>query len=484
MLDLLRLRLLRMGRREKRLLQVLADVLLIWLSLLMAFMLRLGWDDLPPWDDGFIWLFVFAPLTALPFLIRMGLYRAVLRYIGNEALLTIFKAISLGVLLFAAVLFAFRNEFLIPRSVIFSYWWLCLVFLGGLRLLLRQFFLGNWFFSGMPARGRQDLPRVAIYGAGATGNQLLAALRQQRSLLPVAFIDDDATLRKRVIAGLRVYGPDDVERMLAELGVSEILLALPSASRVRRREVIEALEPLPVHVRSVPGIVDIAAGRVNVADLQEVDVADLLGRDAVEPRVDLLHRCIERQVVLVTGAGGSIGSELCRQILLSGPRTLLLFEHSEFNLYAIHGELQQQIQRQALPIELVPILGSVRDFAHLREVMCLWRVATVYHAAAYKHVPMVEHNVVEGVQNNVLGTLNAARAAVEAAVANFVLISTDKAVRPTMSWGPPSVWRKWCCRPSPAKRRCRPVAASRARCPCVRALPWCASAMCWALPAQ
>ncbi len=162
MLDLLRLRLLRMGRREKRLLQVLADVLLIWLSLLMAFMLRLGWDDLPPWDDGFIWLFVFAPLTALPFLIRMGLYRAVLRYIGNEALLTIFKAISLGVLLFAAVLFAFRNEFLIPRSVIFSYWWLCLVFLGGLRLLLRQFFLGNWFFSGMPARGRQDLPRGAI----------------------------------------------------------------------------------------------------------------------------------------------------------------------------------------------------------------------------------------------------------------------------------------------------------------------------------
>ena len=435
MLDLLRLRLLRMGRREKRLLQVLADVLLIWLSLLMAFMLRLGWDDLPPWDDGFIWLFVFAPLTALPFLIRMGLYRAVLRYIGNEALLTIFKAISLGVLLFAAVLFAFRNEFLIPRSVIFSYWWLCLVFLGGLRLLLRQFFLGNWFFSGMPARGRQDLPRVAIYGAGATGNQLLAALRQQRSLLPVAFIDDDATLRKRVIAGLRVYGPDDVERMLAELGVSEILLALPSASRVRRREVIEALEPLPVHVRSVPGIVDIAAGRVNVADLQEVDVADLLGRDAVEPRVDLLHRCIERQVVLVTGAGGSIGSELCRQILLSGPRTLLLFEHSEYNLYAIHGELQQQIQRQALPIELVPILGSVRDFAHLREVMCLWRVATVYHAAAYKHVPMVEHNVVEGVQNNVLGTLNAARAAVEAAVANFVLIRTDKAVRPTNVMG-------------------------------------------------
>ena len=210
MLELLRLRLLRVGRRQKRLLQVVADVLLIWMSLLMAFMLRLGWDDLPRWDSGFLWLFFFAPLTALPFLVRMGLYRAVLRYIGNEALLTIFKAVSLGVLLFALVLFAFNNEFLIPRSVIFSYWWLCLVFLGGLRLLLRQFFLGDWFFSDRHPGARADIPRVAIYGAGAAGNQLLAALRQQHSVLPVAFIDDDPTLHKRVIAGLRVYGAQDV----------------------------------------------------------------------------------------------------------------------------------------------------------------------------------------------------------------------------------------------------------------------------------
>lgn len=435
MLELLRLRLLRVGRRQKRLLQVVADVLLIWMSLLMAFMLRLGWDDLPRWDSGFLWLFFFAPLTALPFLVRMGLYRAVLRYIGNEALLTIFKAVSLGVLLFAVVLFAFNNEFLIPRSVIFSYWWLCLVFLGGLRLLLRQFFLGDWFFSDRHLGGRADIPRVAIYGAGAAGNQLLAALRQQHSVLPVAFIDDDPTLHKRVIAGLRVYGAEDVQAMTGELGVSEILLALPSVPRGRRREILEGLEPLPVHVRSIPGIVDIAAGRVNVADLQEVDIADLLGRDAVEPRAELLHRCIERKVVMVTGAGGSIGSELCRQILQGNPKTLLLFEHSEFNLYSIHTELQQQIQRQAISVELVPILGSVQDFAHLHGVMQVWRVDTVYHAAAYKHVPMVEHNVIEGVQNNVMGTLNAARSAVEAAVANFVLISTDKAVRPTNVMG-------------------------------------------------
>ncbi|PYC29560.1 hypothetical protein DMO17_02375 [Aquipseudomonas alcaligenes] len=430
-----RKQLLLLSLGQKRLLQVVADVLLIWLALLMAFMLRLGWDDLPRWESGFLWLFFFAPLTALPFLVRMGLYRAVLRYIGNEALLTIFKAVSLGVLLFAVVLFAFNNEFLIPRSVIFSYWWLCLVFLGGLRLVLRQFFLGDWFFSDQHPRSRTDIPRVAIYGAGAAGNQLLAALRQQHSVLPVAFIDDDPALHKRVIAGLRVYGSADVEAMVGELGVSEILLALTSVSRGRRREILEQLEPLPVHVRSIPGIVDIAAGRVSVADLQEVDIADLLGRDAVEPRVDLLNRCIERQVVMVTGAGGSIGSELCRQILLGHPQTLLLFEHSEFNLYAIHAELEQQIKHQALSVELVPILGSVQDFAHLLKVMRLWRVDTIYHAAAYKHVPMVEHNVIEGVHNNVMGTLNAARAAIETAVANFVLISTDKAVRPTNVMG-------------------------------------------------
>lgn len=423
------------SRRQKRVIQVLVDVLLIWLALLMAFMLRLGWDDLPRWDSGFLWLFVFAPLTALPFLIRMGLYRAVLRYIGNEALLAIFKAISLGALSFALILFAFHDVFLIPRSVIFSYWSLCLLLLGGLRLLLRQFFVGDWFAPGVRAERGRDLPRVAIYGAGAAGNQLLAALRQQKSMLPVAFIDDDAALHKRVIAGLRVYSPGRITRMTAELGVDEILLAMPSAARARRREILESLESMPLRIRSVPGIVDIATGRVSVADLQEVEIADLLGRDAVEPRIELLHRCIERQVVLVTGAGGSIGSELCRQILLNGPSTLLLYEHSEFNLYAIHGELQQQIKRQALSVDLVPVLGSVRDFLHLREVMSLWQVDTVYHAAAYKHVPMVEHNVVEGVQNNVIGTFNAARSAVEAGVANFVLISTDKAVRPTNVMG-------------------------------------------------
>ncbi|WP_071871026.1 polysaccharide biosynthesis protein [Atopomonas hussainii] len=435
MLEVVRVTLLKLSRRQKRVLQVLADVVLLWLALLMAFLLRLGWDDLPAWDSGFLWLFVFAPLTAVPFLIRFGLYRAVLRYIGNEALSAMFKAISLGVLAFALVLFAYSQQFLIPRSVIFSYWWLCLVFLGGIRLLLRQFFLGDWFFSQATHKAPGSLPRVAIYGAGSSGNQLLAALRQQKSLLPVAFIDDDPTLHKRVIAGLRVYSRQQAIKMFAELGVQEILLAMPSASRARRREVIESLEDLPVHVRTVPGIVDIASGRVDVADLQEVDIVDLLGRDAVAAEHTLLHRCIEQQAVMVTGAGGSIGSELCRQILAVGPRTLILFEHSEYNLYAIHAELQAQISRQGLTVALVPILGSVRDVQHVLKVLKSWQVNTVYHAAAYKHVPMVEHNVAEGVLNNVTGTLNVACAAIEAGVANFVLISTDKAVRPTNVMG-------------------------------------------------
>jgi len=256
-----------------------------------------------------------------------------------------------------------------------------------------------------------------------------------RAMRAVAFVDDDAGVANRVIAGLRVYTPKHIQQMIDETGADEILLAMPSISRARRREILDALEPYALHVRSVPGFTDLASGRVKVEDIQEVDIADLLGRDAVPPRQDLFERCIKNQVVLVTGAGGSIGSELCRQILASGARTLLLFEHSEFNLYSIHAELQQRIERESLPIKLVPILGSIRNFERLFDILQTWRVNTVYHAAAYKHVPMVEHNVAEGVLNNLVGTLNAAQASIKAGVANFVLISTDKAVRPTNVMG-------------------------------------------------
>ena len=274
-----------------------------------------------------------------------------------------------------------------------------------------------------------------IYGAGSAGNQLVAALRMGRAMRPVAFIDDDPGIANRTIAGLRVYTPKHISQMIDETGADEILLAMPSTSRGRRRQILETLEAFPLHVRSIPGFMDLASGRVKVEDVQEVDIADLLGRDAVPPQQALFERCIRNQVVMVTGAGGSIGSELCRQILLNGPATLLLFEHSEFNLYSIHSELESRIKRESLPLRLVPILGSIRNASRLADVLCTWKVDTVYHAAAYKHVPMVEHNIAEGVLNNLMGTLNTAQAAIKAGVTNFVLISTDKAVRPTNVMG-------------------------------------------------
>ena len=367
------------------------------------------------------------------------MYRAVMRYFGNDALLAIVKAVSVSTMLLAlAVYWRADAPKLIPRSMVFNYWWLSLLLLGGLRLLMRQYFMGDWFSAESPSKfkGRDaGLPRVAVYGAGAAGNQLVAALRLGRAMRPVAFIDDDSNLCNRSIAGLRVYSPKHIQQMIDETGADEILLAIPSATRGRRREVLETLEPYPLHVRSVPGFMDLASGRVKVEDIQEVDVADLLGRDAVPPQQALFERCIRDKVVMVTGAGGSIGSELCRQILSNKPDVLLLFEHSEFNLYSIHIELERVIARTSLPVRLVPILGSIRNPERLLDVLRTWQVETVYHAAAYKHVPMVEHNIAEGVLNNIFGTMHVAQAAVQVGVANFVLISTDKAVRPTNVMG-------------------------------------------------
>ncbi|MDX5371143.1 MAG: polysaccharide biosynthesis protein [Pseudomonadaceae bacterium] len=426
-------------RRYKRLLQVGTDILICWAALWLAFWVRLGSDRLiNPLGEHF-WLFAAAPLIAIPIYIRSGMYRAVLRYLGNDALVTIFKAVTVSALLLALLVYWNKNvPAVVPRSLVFNYWWLSLFLAGGLRLLMRQYFMGDWFnvrAAMSLASGDDGLPRVAVYGAGTAGNQLVAALRMGRSMRPVAFIDDDDNIATRVIAGLKVYKPKHIAQLISETGAQEILLAIPSASRARRKEVLQFLEAFPLHIRSVPGIMDLASGRVRVDDIQEVDIADLLGRDAVPPKAELFERCIRDKVVMVTGAGGSIGSELCRQLIASLPRTLVLFEHAEFNLYSIHSELEELIRRKSLPIRLVPILGSVRAQEQLLDVMRVWGVHTVYHAAAYKHVPMVEHNIAEGVRNNVFGTLSAAQAALKAGVEHFVLISTDKAVRPTNIMG-------------------------------------------------
>ncbi|WP_070412012.1 polysaccharide biosynthesis protein [Pseudomonas lundensis] len=431
--------LLSLSRREKRVLQVITDVVLVWIALWLAFFVRLGMDEMINPLKIHTWLFICAPLIAIPLFIRFGMYRAVMRYFGNDALIAIIKAVSLSSLILAVVVYWYSNhDNVVPRSIIFNYWWLSLIMLGGLRLGMRQYFLGDWFAAAqhVPFTSRDDgLPRVAIYGAGAAGNQLVAALRMGRVMRPVAFIDDDESIADRVISGLQVFKPDHIQQMIDRTGAQELLLAIPSSSRGRRREILGLLEGFPLHVRSVPGFMDLASGRVKVDDIQEVDIADLLGRDAVPAQGELLEHCIKGQSVLVTGAGGSIGSELCRQILALRPTTLLLFEHSEFNLYSILSELEQRVNRESLSVRVLPILGSVRNQSKLLDVMRTWNVDTVYHAAAYKHVPMVEHNIAEGVLNNVIGTLNTAQAALQAGVANFVLISTDKAVRPTNVMG-------------------------------------------------
>ena len=431
-------RLLKLRRRYKRILQVLADIVLVWVALWLAFVVRLGIDQpIDPFGD-YAWLFAIAPVIAIPIFINLGMYRAVMRYFGNEALVSIFKAVSLSALGLTVYVYLYRPDVLVPRSLIFNYWWLSLLMIGGLRLFMRQYFLGDWFMAGQHVpflRQDDNLPKVAVYGGGAAGNQLVAALRMGKVMRPVAFIDDDDGIANRVIAGLKVYKSRDIDKLIEDTGATEVLLAIPSASRARRREILTALEAYPVHVRTVPGFMDLASGRVSVSDLQEVDIIDLLGRDPVPAQQALFERCIRGQVVMVTGAGGSIGSELCRQILTSQPAALVLFEHSEFNLYSIQGELEKQIQKDGRVVRLIPILGSVRNSERLLDVMRTWSVQTVYHAAAYKHVPIVEHNVAEGVLNNVLGTLQTAQAAVQAGVEHFVLISTDKAVRPTNVMG-------------------------------------------------
>lgn len=440
---MLKEKLINLNYRQKRTIQIVADVALLSLALWLALFLRLGDEGWLRPENGQGWLFLLGPLLAIPLYVRMGMYRSVMRHFGNVALYCIGKAVTFGFIAFAFVLLVAKDfgwDVLFPRSAYFSYWALSLFLIGGLRLLAREYFMGDWLTAGLPSlRQVKDTEKggkpVAIYGAGAAGLQLLASLKVGRMYTAVAFVDDDPLLVGRSIAGLPVYSGNQVGKMVVEKGAAEIMMAMPSAPRSRRQEILASLQGHGVHVRTIPGIMDLASGKVKVDDLQEVDIADLLGRDQVPPDESLFQRCIKGQAVMVTGAGGSIGSELCRQIVLSQPTTLVLFEHSEFALYKIHSELEVWIRSRKLPITLVPIMGSIRNYGRLQDVIGAWNINTIYHAAAYKHVPMVEHNIAEGIMNNVFGTLNAAQAAIKCQVENFVLISTDKAVRPTNVMG-------------------------------------------------
>ena len=418
-------RILAWPRAVKQLVVVLMDVVLSLLATWLAFSLRL--DNLNWPQDAQLRVYLLAPLLAIPVFIRLGLYRAIFRYTGQAALLTTAKAVAIYAALLLGLLLWARWEN-VPRSLGVLQPLIFLLLVGGSRALARFWLAGQ----GRTASGPE---RFLIYGAGMAGAQTAAALGMGGSHMLMGFVDDDPAKIGRNINGVHVHASAEVSELVRKLGVTDILLALPSLSRERRNRIIESLRPLPVHIRTLPGLADLASGRVTVQDFRELDIEDLLGRDPVPPDAELLARDLAHKTVLVTGAGGSIGSELCRQILRQQPARLLLLDHSEYALYSIHQELEQLCRLEGIAADLTPLLGSVNHEVRLREICGAYRPHTVYHAAAYKHVPMVESNPAEGARNNVFGTLNMARVARDSGVTRFVLVSTDKAVRPTNIMG-------------------------------------------------
>ena len=421
-------RMIGLSRVNKQLIMLFVDSVILVLILLASFSIRLGHWYFPQSD--LIWVIFGAPVVASIIFVRFGLYRAVIRYVGFKALWSIVQAVSLYALVWGVIGFMVAVDG-IPRSVILINWALSLLAIGGFRFVARWLLTrdGNLKSS---AQSGANCKKVLVYGAGDAGIQLVSALVHSSEYKPVGFIDDLKELQGHQITGLNVYSIDVIEGVISKLNVDEVLIAMPSASRTKRLAVIDQLEPYPVHVRMLPGVAELAQGKVSIGDLREVSIKDLLGRDTVEANKELLSKNITDKVVVVTGAGGSIGSELCRQIVFLKPKALILYEMSELALYTIEKELSNI---GMYSMDIYPILGSVNNKTRLTNVFKRFDVDTVYHAAAYKHVPMVEFNNTEGVDNNVFGTLTCAQVAIDTGVETFVLISTDKAVRPTNTMG-------------------------------------------------
>lgn len=413
-------------RAAKRLVVIGLDVALALLATWIAFTLRL--DALHQPTGAQWWVYGLAPVLAVPVFVRFGLYRAIFRYTGQAALVATAQAVAVYAVLLSAILL-WQQWPMVPRSLGVLQPLIYLLLVGASRAFAR------FWLAGLSNASGSDSGRLLIFGAGTAGVQTATALGISRQFTLVGFVDDDVAKVGRSINGVPVYPAVDMPQLVQSQRVTDILLAMPSASRDRRNRIIASLAGLPVHVRTLPSFGDLASGRVAVQDFKDLDIEDLLGREPVPPRGDLLAQDLTGQVVLVTGAGGSIGGELTRQIVLQQPRQLLLLDHNEFGLYTIHQELEAFCAVMHLGVELVPLLGSVVDLARLHALCAQYRPATVYHAAAYKHVPLVEGNAGIGVENNVFGTLHMAQAAMAAGVRRFVLISTDKAVRPTNVMG-------------------------------------------------
>ncbi|PMR71857.1 polysaccharide biosynthesis protein [Halomonas heilongjiangensis] len=415
----------RLHRRVKRCIELLVDTLLLSTSFCLALVLKQ--DSLAALLAPETWSALLLGIPVSLFvLVQLGFYRTVIRYsyLNMGSLKALLLGVASSVLVFHVV--SLFTGLSLSSTTLLIYGILAMLTVGGVRYLLRTLY-------HLQATGRRT--RVAIYGAGACGSQLAALLRQSGEYLPVAFVDDWRGMHGTQVEGLQVYPSQELHHLINHYSVERILLAIPSTTRARRREILETLAPLCVPIQTVPGMEDVVSGRALIQDIRDVAVEDLLGRDPVPPMMELLDANIRAKVVMVTGAGGSIGSELCRQILRLRPRRLVLLDNCEYSLYAIEAELRQIACLEDLPDIIEPLLGSVQQRSRLEGMMRAFQVQTVYHAAAYKHVPIVEFNVIEGVRNNVFGTLETARAAISARVETFVLISTDKAVRPTNVMG-------------------------------------------------
>jgi len=412
--------LLQFPRKIKQAIMLFFDIIAVILSLLVAFSIRLDQWFFPSGDVDLLLSILLAPVFLLPIFFRFGLYNDVIRYLGLKEIWRIIQAVSLYVIIWGIVIFMGAIEG-VPRSVILINWLLLVMAICGSR------FFARWLLSEVNANHN-----VLIYGAGSSGRQLSRALTYSNEYKPIAFIDDKSKLYGQSINGLKVNSKVDLKALIEKKNIKEVFLAMPSISRIQRNEIIGYLEPYPVIVRSLPSFSELAQGKVKINDLLEIDIKDLLGRESVSPNKDLLKINISEKVVLVTGAGGSIGSELCRQILSLKPKKIVLYEISESSLYLTEQEL---INMKFFEVEIFPVIGSVGDESRVRNICKYYGVQTIYHAAAYKHVPLVEFNQSQGVLNNAIGTLSAAKAAISSNVETFVLISTDKAVRPANVMG-------------------------------------------------
>ena len=419
-------RIMTLGRNSKKAIMVLADFIALPLALWSGYALRLAdWWPIDYMQESWV-LFLITPLAGLLIFMRLGLYRAVVRFMGAQAILSVVKGVVLlAVIVWATAILLDIRPF--PRSVPINFALAALVYVGGSRLLVRNYY--HWLL-----RHYVEKEPVLIYGAGGSGVQLATALVGGAEYVPVGFLDDDTSLWKSTVNGFPVFNPADLQGLLLTHGVTHVLLALPSVTVSKRRMILDSLSEYAVHVKTVPSMPEIVSGE-SVESLRDVELEDLLGRDSVPADPVLIASSIENKVVLVSGAGGSIGSEICRQMVKNRPKEIILYEMNEFALYSIEQELQSLVRQLGIQVSIYPMLGSVVDVDRVVQVLQCFNVQTIYHAAAYKHVPIVEHNMFEGIRNNVIGTKVMADAAMSAGVERFVLISTDKAVRPTNVMG-------------------------------------------------